>query len=179
MSDSRRFEAYGEQVGDYVGQLFTRAIQGALLDGLEMAVKATFHDSSNAAAHWMLAGADGNKSRPWQRKLGRITDMRGTLGIRGPARSPVFPVGYQGDEGINEGDTVKFVRQRELAEVIHKLVTGRKPEFRFYLFNAVGGDENYAGNANIEQAGQAGLDRILASATRRIAAGQTRKVPLK
>ena len=173
MAGEKKFQAEGERLGQYVGQLFNRAIRSALLEGLQAAVKSTKHDSSNAAAHWMLAGADGGKSRPWQRRLGTIQDMRGTK-----SRSPTPPVGYKGDGGSNSAETVRFVRERELKEVLDKLVKGHNPEFRFYFYNAVGGDDKYSANASIETAGGEAVNRTLLAAARRIIAGNTRKVPL-
>ncbi|MBU0860281.1 MAG: hypothetical protein KJ667_10125, partial [Alphaproteobacteria bacterium] len=112
MAGDKRFSGQANQLADAVGQLFNRAIRSALLEGLEMAIRSTKHDSSNAAAHWMLAGE--SKSRPWQRRLGKIRDLRGTKG----GRAPVAPVGFRRDGGKNLPATVRFVRERELKEVL-------------------------------------------------------------
>lgn len=172
MAGDKRFSGQANQLADAVGQLFNRAIRSALLEGLEMAIRSTKHDSSNAAAHWMLAGE--SKSRPWQRRLGRIRDLRGTKG----GRAPIPPVGFRRDGGKNLPATVRFVRERELKEVLDDLVSGRRPEFRFYFYNAVGADEGYSTNANIAEAGKEAVNRTIAAAARRIIAGNTRKVPL-
>jgi len=169
MASSKKFTAQANQMADFVGQLFNRAIRSALLEGLEAAVKATKHDSSNAAAHWMLAGE--GKSRPWQRKLGKVRDLRGTKA----GRAPVHPVGYRRDGGVNLPATVRFVRERELKEVLDDLVSGRRPEFKFYFYNAVGGEDEYSANARIEAAGAEAVNRTLAAAARRIIAGNTRQ----
>ena len=169
MAGSKKFSDEANRMADFVGQLFNRAIRSALLEGLEAAVRATKHDSSNAAAHWMLAGE--SKSRPWQRRLGKIRDLRGTKS--GRAATP--PVGFRRDDGKNLPATVRFVRERELKEVLDALVEGHHPEFRFYFYNAVGADENYSTNANIDEAGKEAVKRVLAAAARRIIAGNTRK----
>lgn len=172
MAGSKKFADQANRMADAVGQLFNRAIRSALLEGLEAAIRATKHDSSNAAAHWMLAGE--SKSRPWQRRLGRVRDLRGTKG----GRAPVAPVGFRRDNGKNLPATVRFVRERELKEVLDDLVAGRRPEFRFYFYNAVGAEQDYATNANIDEAGNEAVSRTLAAAQRRIVAGNTRKVRL-
>lgn len=169
MAGSKKFTTQANQMADFVGQLFNRAIRSALLEGLEAAVRATKHDSSNAAAHWMLAGE--GKSRPWQRRMGKVRDLRGTRS----GRAPTPPVGYRRDEGANLPATVRFVRERELKEVLEDLVAGRRPEFRFYFYNAVGGEDEYAGNAAIEDAGAEAVKRTIAAASRRIIAGNTRQ----
>lgn len=175
MAGSKKFEGQANRISDYISQLFSRSMRAAILEGLEVAVKTTKQDSSNAAAHWLI-GARGTK--PGNRRLGKVKDMRGTLGIRGPRRSPIYPVGYQGDEGANEGSTLKFVRDREMKDVLDKMISGRSPEFRFYLYNAVGGTSNYNDNANIQDAGEAGVAAVVASAERRIDAGNKRKATL-
>lgn len=169
------FTKEADQFNEALGQLFNRAIRSALLAGLLAATKFTRHDSSNAAVHWMLAGADGRKSRPWQRKLGRIQDLRGTKGVRGPAREPVPPVGYRDDEGKNASAASAFVRDRETQEVLDRLVVGRSAETRFYFYSAVGEDEEYAENAQISEAGEAAVARTLEVAERHIAAGNVRR----
>jgi len=171
---NRTGSAECEAMSNYVGQLFVRAIRTALLRGIEAAVKATKHDSSQAAAHWLIAGADGRSSRPWQRKLGRLTYLRG-----GVNRAPMAPVGYRHDEGKNAAATVKFVSQKELNEVINQLVSGRRPEFRFYLYNAVGEVEAYSARAGIDHAGEVGVAEVIKEAEKQIALENTRKVPLR
>lgn len=175
-TNHKKFSGQAKQLSDALGEVFNRALRASLLDGLATAVEMTKHDSSNAAAHWMLAGS---RSRPSARRLGRLKDLRGTLGIRSTARAPVFPVGYRDDGGIHKAETLRFVRERELKEVIDKLVSGRNPEFKFYFYNAAGDEAQYSYNANIQAAGEAAVQATIESAARRIAAGNARKVPLR
>lgn len=173
MADPKQFTKEMSKLGDYLNQLFNRSIQAGLLRGLDTAVAETKHDSSQAAAHWMLAGADGRSSRPWQRKLGKLTYLRGTA-----VRAPIAPVGYRGDSGSHTSETIKFVHQRELNEVIKQLVAGRRPEFRFYLYNAVGEVDAYAIRARIDAAGNSGIDAVVRYAEAQFNAMNTRKMPL-
>ena len=170
---ANEFKKQAEELNEYVAKLFSRAIQTGLLKGLEAAVRATVQDSGQAATHWMLAGANGSTSRPWQRKLSKLTYLRGTK-----SRAPVAPVGYRGDGGAHENEVVKFVRARELEEVLKKLISGRTPEFKFFFYNAVADVNNYRQNANILAAGQEAIDATLRYAEAQIAAANTRKVPL-
>lgn len=175
MADNRKIGAQTDAISYHLSQLFTRAIKQALLDGLAVAVNETHHDSSNAAAHWMIgARANGGNTRPASRQLGKLKDLRGTN-----TQAPVYPVGYRGDGGSNKAQTLKEVRARELHEVLEDLLTGRRPETRFYFYNAAGGDDEYSDNAYIRYAGEQAVAATIASAERRIAAGATRKVPLK
>lgn len=175
MAGEKKFEGQADRISDYLGQLLSRSIRRALLRGLETAVKETHHDSSNAAAHWMIGGRG---TKPGNRRLGKVKDMRGTLGVRGERRAPTPPVGYQGDEGQNETETLRFVRERELKEVLDKLISGRNPEFRFYFYNAVGGTSAYNHSANIQDAGAAAVAATIKHAEDQIAAGNKRKVSL-
>lgn len=163
--------AEAKKVSDYLSQVFSRSIRAALIKGLEAATRATYQDSSQAAAHWMLAGS---KSRPVARKLGKLTYLRGS-----PNKAPIAPVGYRGDRGAHAEATVKFVSVRELKAVVEKLVAGRSPEFRFYLYNAVGDVERYSANAHIDAAGEEGVRVIIAEAERQIQRENTRKIPLR
>lgn len=170
---ANEFRKQAEELNEYLSQLFSRSIQSGLLKGLEAAVRATVQDSGQAATHWMIAGADAKSSRPWQRRLGKLTYLRGT-----PQRAPIAPVGYRGDAGRNEEAVVKFVRARELEEVLKKLVAGRRPEFRFFFYNAVADVNNYRENANILAAGQEAIDATLRYAEAQMTAANTRKIPL-
>lgn len=166
-----KFSKAAEQFNIDLGELFNRAIRMALLAGLAMAVRTTKHDSSNAAVHWLVAAR--GKSRPGGRKYGRIRDLRGTT-----TRPSVHPVGKRRDGGKNAALAERFVRNRELREVIEKLVAGRRPETVFYFYHALEPGEEYAENANIEDAGKAALAETLRVMQNRIAAGQARKNPI-
>lgn len=169
-----------------VSQLLNRSMRAAILTGLVTAVRSTTHDSSNAAAHWMVASDDGRKSRPWQRKTGKINDFRGTKGARGEegARAPTAPVGYRRDGGKNRGRTVTFVRERELREVISKIISGRKPDGRFYFYHPLAAQdssevvedlEKYKEAAGIEDAGNSAVEAASQAFARHFAAGNVRK----
>lgn len=161
-----------KRVSDYLGQLFSRSIRAALIKGLEAATRATYQDSSQAAAHWMLAGS---KSRPRGRKpYGKLTYARGSTN-----KAPLLPVGYRGDKGANSEAVVKFVSVRELDQVVSKLVAGRSPEFKFYLYNAVGDVNEYSTNAKIDAAGQEGVRVVIEEAERQIQRENTRKITLR
>lgn len=154
-----------------LGALFNRAIRQALLAGLAMAVRSTHHDSSNAAVHWLLAAR--GKSRPASRTYGKLRDLRATKD-----RPGVGPVGRRRDGGSNRARAEKFVRERELRDVIEKMVAGRRPESVFYFYTAIEEGSEYADNAEIEKAGMAAVMETSRVFHNRLAAGQARKTPL-
>lgn len=171
-----------------IGALFNRSIRAALVAGLVTAVRATRHDSSNAAAHWMVAADNGNKSRPWLRKTGKINDFRGTRGARGeePPRAPVAPVGYRRDNGKNFAATVRFVRERELKDVIQRLVQGRHPEAKFYFYHPLAEGmqsedseiedlDLYKERAKIQEAGESAVEAVGLAFQRNMLSGNVRK----
>lgn len=183
-----KYARQAEEMTLDISALFNRGIRSALLAGLATAVRGTKHDSSNAAAHWLVAMTDGGKSRPWQRKFGKLRDLRGTRGRgeEGP-RLPTAPVGYRRDAGKNATRTLKFVRDRELKEVIDRFVHGRNAPGKFYFYHplaegilaededADGDLDLYAHNANIEQAGNSAVEAAGQVFQRNIAAGNYRK----
>lgn len=166
-----KFAKAAEQFNIDLGQLFNRAIRMALLAGLAMAVRTTKHDSSNAAVHWLIAAR--SRSRPASRRYGKMRDLRGTA-----TRPGTPPVGKRRDAGKNAALAERFVRDRELREVIAKMVAGRRPESVFYFYHPLEPGQEYADNAEIEEAGKAALAETLRILQNRIAAGQARKNPL-
>ena len=166
-----KFSTATEQFNIDLGALFNRAIRMALLAGLAMAVRTTKHDSSNAAVHWLVAAR--GKSRPGGRRYGKLRDLRGTA-----TRPGVPPVGKRRDGGKNAALAERFVRNRELSEVIEKLVSGRRPETLFYFYHPLEPGEEYTDNALIEEAGKAALAETLRVMQNRMAAGQARKRPI-
>lgn len=148
--------------------MFSRAIRRALLAGLVMAVQVTKHDSSNAAAHWLIAAK--GRSRPASRTWGKLRDLRGTKD-----RAPVEPVAYRRSKGKNKMLAQRFVRDRELREVIEKLVAGRTPETVFYFYNAIDPGSEYERSANIEAAGLAATQEVARQFANAIQTGQVRK----
>ena len=163
-----KFSEQANRVGMDLSALFSRSIRLALLAGLAMAVASTKHDSSNAAVHWLLAAK--GKSRPSSRRYGKLRDLRGTA-----TRPGVAPVGKRRDAGKNAKLAERFVREREIREVVEKLVAGRRPERIFYFSNPINPDSGYGDNANIQEAGEAGIQETLRIFENRVAAGQVRK----
>lgn len=168
VSKGGKFKRQADQYGFDLKELFSRAIRQALIAGLEAAIKGTEQDSSNAAVHWQLASSKG--SRPASRKFGKLRDLRGTK-----LKAPVKPVGYKDDEGKNAAVVLKFVRDKEIREVVDKLVSGRDPDTMFYLYNAIVDGSAYGDNAKIDDAAKAGLAAVKRIFDNRIAAGNVRK----
>lgn len=165
-----KFKKLTDTMAMDISALFNRAIRQALIAGVAMAVARTKQDSSNAAAHWMLASKTGKTARPESRRFGKLRDLRGNK-----SRPGIHPVGRRGDNRANSGTVLKYVREKELREVVDRLVTGRDPETVFYLFNAVGNVERYAANAEIAAAGEAAMQEIKRIFEMRVAAGNVRK----
>lgn len=163
-----KFAKMADGVNLDLAALFSRSIRRALLAGLVIAVQTTVHDSSNAAAHWLLAAR--GKSRPGARTWGKLRDLRGTS-----KKAATTPVGKRRDSGKNAALTQRFVRDRELREVVEKLVAGRSPETVFYFYNAVEPDSEYGRNANIQQAAAAAREEVSRQFENAMAAGQVRK----
>lgn len=134
-------------------KLYVRAIRRALLAGLEAAIANSVHDSSNAGVHWMLVAK--TRSRPASRKFGKLRDLRQTN-----KRNATPPVGRRGSAGSQKSATIAFVRDKEIREVIEKFVTGRSPETKFALYNAIDPESEYGINAAIGDAGQIALATI-------------------
>lgn len=151
-----------------LGALFSRAIRQALLAGVVMAVNRTHQDSSNAAAHWMIAST--TRSRPASRRFGKLRDLRGNK-----SRAGTPPVGRRGDRGTNASEVMRFVRDKELREVVDKLVSGRDPDTVFYFFNPLDPTWRYGKNADIAAAGAAAVQEVKRIFDMRVAAGNVRK----
>ena len=163
-----KFADQAKELSVDVGALFSRAIRQAVMAGLVMAVQVTKHDSSNAAVHWQIAAK--GRSRPAARRYGTLRDLRETS-----TRPGVPPVGRRRDAGKNAALTQRFVRDKELREVVEKLVAGRNPATVFYFFNAIDPETEYGHNANIEAAGLAAVEEVRRIFENRMAAGQVRK----
>lgn len=173
-----KFSSEAKEVVLGMEAFFNRSVQKALKAGIEAAVKATHHDSSNAAAHWQVAGANGARSRPWQRGFGVFKDRRGTS-----TRSPQPPVGYRRSNGAFANATLRYVSEKEKSEVIQKLASGRTPETKFYFYHpAFDGKseieaelEAYKERAKLEDAGKAAVEAAFDVLAREFAAGRLRK----
>jgi hypothetical protein len=159
-----KFGQFTAAYADGIEQLINRAMRRGLLKGLEAAVENTTHDSSNAAYHWLLAAS---RSRPGMRAEGQLTDRRG-----------IAPVGKRGDKGQRRHAVASAVRQRETQKVLDKFLVGRKPDAKWGFYNAVLSDETYAGNANIEEAGEAALEAVALAIEDEITKGNARRRPL-
>lgn len=165
---SGKFKTMTDNFSLDIGALFSRTIRRALLAGLVVAVQTTKHDSSNAAAHWLIAAK--GKSRPGARTWGKLRDLRGTS-----KRPGTPPVGKRRDSGKNAALTQRFVRDRELREVIEKLVAGRTPETVFYFYNAIEPGTEYERNAHIEAAGLAATQEVARQFQNAMTDGNVRK----
>jgi hypothetical protein len=163
-----KFAKQANELSVDLGALFSRAIRQAVMAGLVMALQVTKHDSSNAAVHWQVAAK--GRSRPASRRYGQLRDLRETS-----TRPGVPPVGRRRDAGKNAKLAERFVRDKELREVVEKLVAGRSPETVFYFFNAIDPGSEYGHNANIEDAGRAAVEEVRRIFENRMAAGQVRK----
>lgn len=160
MSD-KKWELKAYQFGELIKQQYVESIRVATNQGIRETVNKTFQDSSNAAAHWMV-GVEG--SRPSSRKdngqaIGRGADMRGTS--NSPPKHPM--VGYRGDEGSNSHAVFKYVPGREFESVIGKFIRGAKPRIDVYFFNALADEKfgDYAARANLQEAAELGLQRMI------------------
>jgi hypothetical protein len=163
-----KFAKQAEQLTLDLSALFSRSIRRALLAGLNMAVHTTKHDSSNAAAHWLIASK--NRSRPGSRTWGKLRDLRATS-----TRPATPPVGKRRSYGINQIATERFVRDRELRQVVDMFVVGRSPETIFYFYNAIEPNSEYGQNAEIDAAAEAAVQEVARQFQNAIAAGQVRK----
>lgn len=163
-----KFKTMTDNFALNLSALFNRSIRQALLAGLVVAVQTTKHDSSNAAAHWLIAAKGA--SRPAGRKWGKLRDLRGTGSEPGTP-----PVGKRRDKGKNAKLAERFVRDRELREVIEKLVAGRTPETVFYFYNAIETGSDYEARANIAEAGMAATQEVARKFENAITSGNVRK----
>lgn len=169
---------FANATGD-ISAMFNRSIRAALTAGIVAAVRETNHDSSNAGFHWMVA--ERSRSRPGNRALGTVKDLRATKGVRGPARPGVPPVGFQGDRGTNFNRTINAVRSRERAEVIDKVVTGRNVSGNYYFYHGLANGKSnvekpdeYYDRANIEAAGNAAVKAVMERFFQEVARGNVR-----
>lgn len=158
--------------------MFVGSIREGLTQGLKTAVEATKQDSSNAAVHWMV-GVTG-RSTASSRMLGKKEnlDLRETKG-----RGKLHPlIGFRGEGRDNTGTAVEVNRSvldREIRTIINKYAAGQKPETKFYFYNRVGEDSEYADSARIAKAGAEGVARTAEIFQREINLGNTRRYKLK
>lgn len=167
----RKFAAQADQLAETITQLFVASIRKGITDGLRMAVQTTRHDSSNAAAHWMVGFGSQNI---YGRKYGKLSDLR-----RG--KDPL--VGSKGDKRTDRGmtaDVNKAIVAREVETAIEKYARGQKPELSYYYYNAAASNDRYATNAKIKEAGKQAVAESVASFNREISLpGNIRRNRLK
>ena len=162
-----------------ISALFNRSIRSALAAGIEAAVRNTIHDSSNAGYHWMVA--ERSRSRPGNRALGTVKDLRQTKGVRGPARGQTGTIGFQGDRGAHRNQTVISARMREREEVLDKMVSGRNVRGNYYFYHGllsgksdIENPKEYARRANLEAAGLAAIKAVRERFNQEVARGNVR-----
>lgn len=178
-----KYSSKADLMAENISAVFNRAMRLSLRAGIAAAVNATVHDSSNAAYHWMVAAV--GKSRPASRTLGNLRDLRYTKGVIGEARPKQGTVGLNGAGGRNKNATINAVRTRETVEVINRVIAGRNPPGRFYLYNALYERRSveytekelkaYAINTRIDKAGEAGVKAISEAFDRYLKNGMMRK----
>lgn len=175
-----KFEQYTQAMAVDLEQLFNRSIRAGMRAALEAAAKATQQDSSNAVAHWII-GTYGQK-RASLGEFRNLRDLRGRHGTgkkRKGKRAPrLSVVGYRGDKrGTGYSPPIKHVTDRA-RDLLAAGVGGRNRIDRFFLYNAVAmksSEGGYAENANIEDAGAAGLEMAHQVVSRNMIAGNIRK----
>lgn len=165
---------YAEDLARSIELMFVASIRKGIEEGLTEAVKTTKKDSGNAAAHWMV-GIHGG-SQPSGRALGQPRDLRATntkpVGKEGVQKRRTFA------NGKNEALKVqleKNIIDRELNTVINQYAKGQKPAFKFYYFNAIGSEADYADNAMIRAAGAAGTKKAVERFEIEVARDNTRR----
>lgn len=160
-----RFSLYADAKGELILDSVVASIRTGLAEGFKTTLKLTTHDSSNAAVHWLI-GVKG-KTRPGSRRpYGQYQDLRGK-------GDPL--VGVKGDAGKYKADAVEKILDKEIREVIAKHAAGNKPSTNFYFQNSVGNIDGYRENANIVEAGNAGIAQAVAVFEREIASGKVLK----
>lgn len=175
-----KFERYTQEMALDLEQLFNRSIRSAMRASLEAAAKATQQDSSNAVVHWII-GTEGQE-RKGLGEFRNLRDLRGRYGtgkrLKGKRSPRLAVVGYRGDKrGKGFAPPVRFVTDRA-RDLLSAKVGGRSRIDRFFLYNATAlksGDAGYAENANIEEAGAAGLEMAHQAMSRNMIAGNIRK----
>ena len=174
---SRRFSLYGQGIVDDLKFQFVEAVRIAVRDALDIALRNTIHDSSQAAYYWQV-GIQG-VTNPKDRNPGRggVTNLKG-----------IPPVGHKGDKGSNSGQVIDGVMAREWETVVEKYIRGNAFPDKVFLYNAVGGltsnpgdgdQKSYAENAQISSAGEAALAYAARSFQLNMAMGKVRKRPRK
>lgn len=172
-----KFALAAADLNDSLTQMFVGALREGITAGFEEALRLTVHDSSNTAVHWKV-GVKG-VSNPSSRANGTFSQLRGTH--RSDPKHSL--VGYKYDQrSVNDEGTAnevnKSILSKEITEVIAKYAAGNKPEIQFYYFNP-NTTRGYSQNANVEEAGEAGVLRAIAHFDREVKLGNVRRYRLK
>lgn len=171
-----KFELMAADVNNTIKRVYVGALRQGLADGFEEVVHSTKQDSSNTVVHWMMGATDGSNAKA--RKLASDKDLRGTKTT--PSEHPW--VGRRGEHRQGTGVAIATADQvlaREVKIAIDRYARGQIPATDFYFYNVYLQYPNQSGRAKLEEAGQAGLRRAVASFERAIANGQERVRPLK
>lgn len=184
-----KFEKQADLLMQDIENLFNRQLRRSLRAALRAAIRTTEQDSSNAAAHWMIA--ENRYSRPRQRAEGTVRDLRGRKGGRKVSGGVTSPspgkngVGLRGDKGKNRTQVLNTVMAREEGAVISRYAKGSKPARVYTLFHgtieglgvpySASALAQYAARANIQAAGEAGVAAFMEAMTRYTAEGKVRR----
>lgn len=166
-----KFELMAADINNTIKRVYVGALRQGLADGFEEVVHSTKQDSSNTVVHWMLGATDGSNAAG--RAMAKPTDLR-------PHKHPW--VGARGDRRSGTGEAIATADQvlaREVKIAIDRYARGQVPATNFYFYNVFLQYPNQSGRAGLEEAGQAGLKRAVASFERAISNGQERVRPLK
>lgn len=166
-----RYSSKLHKLADAIESQTNRTVKDVLKYCLDVAVRSTVNDSSNAAVHWVLV-PDGQRPRsPWL--TGRDLRLKGGAKRRKAIRHRLFSRTGPGVVGKRrEHRSVKnpnmvervssYVRERENKEVLSNFVKGRSTAVKkFTLYNAILAGkmgetiktkEDYARHANLEYA---------------------------
>lgn len=152
-----KFKLYANKYYEEIRQHYVESVREALKRAIEVAVRNTVHDSSQAGAYWMigLEGFTDPKNRT-------PTSLGGTgflYLLHGEG-----PVGQKGDGGANYLDTVSTVVDRETQQVIDKYITGQVFPTKVFFYNKVTIMDGSPGRGHIEYPRVAGIHEAGAAA---------------
>ena len=164
--ESNKWELWAEDTKGSIRRMFVGAVRDAIADGFFVTLTTTYHDSSNAALHWMIGAG---RSSPSARKLGKVKDYRGggdsLVGHRGDMRS------YRSAEDTPS----RAILRREVKTVVSKYLVGQRFPLQITFYNDAASIPNYEVNANLFLAGTRGLERVVQKFEQRISEGNVRK----
>lgn len=188
-----------EKLCEDLTELTNKAIKDALKAGMETAVLATHQDSSNAAAHWIIVPIGERPRSPWftarDLRAGGNAKRRKVIKHRLFKKAGDGVVGAVGeDRTYSKPEMTKkvasYVKEREVREVLDRVLVGRKTAVRKYmLYNAIqennlgktidGNSEAYIRNANLDKAGKQAKLMILTKAFEYLISRSKNSVVLK